>query len=169
MRIIKVHRARCRIHRNDRGMSLSPRAPKEEKRSKIVHALIERRQRKRSATKAKKKKPSEEASNQQDATKRMQKWNALITVMRGCMTSKDHPRRRSKATGQISGGVLASIQGGRAQISTKTPGINYEGTACSAMDAGEIELPVFSKMPNAVPTSWLLWPVSNHTRRVSLW
>lgn len=116
-----------------------------------------------------KKKPSKEASNQQDATKRMQKWNALITVMRGCMTSKDHPRRRSKATGQISGGVLASIQGGRAQISTKTPGVNYEGTACSAMDAGEIELPVFSKMPNAVPTSWLLWPVSNHTRRVSLW
>lgn len=87
------------------------------------------------------------------------------------MSSKDHPRRRSKATAEISGGVLASIQGGRAQISTKTPGVNYEGTACSAMDAGEIGIgmPELSKMPNAVPTSRLVWPVSNHTRRLSLW
>lgn len=42
----------------------------------------------------------------------------------------------------MSGGVLVSIQGGRARdINKDIKRVDYEGTACSAMDEGEIGLP----------------------------
>lgn len=113
MRVIKVHRARCRIAETNVVCPFPPKAPR--KGSQQVYTPQWSGDNARNIDEKKKQNTRQRRIESIRCDHAYAKKGRFINNMRLCFSSKKHPRRRSKAAGRDEWSVLVSIQGGRAQ------------------------------------------------------